>query len=107
MRKISVKAYCFYRGEKCAVRVKAYTHDDEFCFHRDVFKPSHWRITHIYSGLNDGKSYKTREKALIAFCEPEWHEKCVNAGRKVVFDITQLPLKEKNERGEIIDVVGE
>lgn len=107
MKKISAKAYCFYRGQRCAVIVKAYTHDNEFCFHRDVFHPTHWRLTHISSGLNDGKSYKTREKALIAYCEAEWHEKCVKAAEKVTLDVTQFPLKKINERGEIVDAISE
>lgn len=105
MKKISAKAYCFYHGERCSVKVKAYTYDDEFCFHRDVFHPRHWRVTHIFSGLNDGKSYKTREKALIAYCDAEWHEKCERAAAKVTLDISQFPLKEKNEKGEIVDAL--
>lgn len=103
MRKITCRIFVKKGGEKFSVNVKAYTYDGEFCFHRDVFTKSHWRLVHIDTGLNEGKVYKSREKALIAYCEPEWHERLVQAGQKVVFDITQFPLKKINERGEIVD----
>ena len=107
MRKITCRIFIQRCGEKFSLNVKAYTYDGEFCFHRDAFAKSHWRLTHIDTGLCDGRIYATREKALIAFCEPEWHEKCVKAGQRVVFDPTQFPLKKIIERGEIVDAISE
>lgn len=91
MHKIQTYIYARSKGQNGKILVTAYTRDKEFCIHRNPFRPTRWHLTHIFSGLSDGVEYKTRENALVHYCENSWHEKCQKAAEKCTKPVTDYP----------------
>ena len=98
MRKI--QTYILTKRDKVLARelVTAYTRDNIICFHRDAFNKNRWKLTDIFSGLSDGKEYKSREDALVHYCDEEWHYQVLNACKKLSKSVMEYPVHINTEK---------